>query len=85
MLILTRKIGQSFQIGDNIKITVTELSGDKVKIGIEAPQEFRVLREELCKTVESNQAAAVGASGDILRALAANLSGKQQSGSSVGE
>lgn len=76
MLILTRKSGQSFQIGDSIKVTITEISGDKVKIGIDAPQTLRVLREELCSTMESNRQAAGNVSGDALRALAANLSGR---------
>lgn len=74
MLILTRKSGQSFQIGENIKVTITEISGDKVKIGIDAPQTLRVLREELCRTMESNRQAAGGVSGSALRALVANLS-----------
>lgn len=76
MLILTRKSGQSFHIGDDIKITITEISGDKVRIGIDAPQALRVLREELCRTMESNRQAAGGASGAALRALAANLAKK---------
>lgn len=74
MLILTRKSGQSFQIGEDIKVTITEISGDKVKIGIEAPREMRVLREELGRTMESNRQAAAGVSEDTLRALAAKLS-----------
>lgn len=73
MLVLTRKIGQSFQIGEDIKVTITEVSGDKVKIGIDAPREMRVLRDELCRTMETNRQAVGGVSGDALRALAANL------------
>lgn len=76
MLILTRKTGQSFQIGDDIRVTITEISGDKVKIGIDAPQSLRVLREELCRTMESNRQAVAEVSGDVLRALAANLAKK---------
>lgn len=76
MLILTRKSGQSFMIGDDIKITLTEISGDKVKVGIEAPQRLRVLREELCRTMESNRQAAGGVNGAALRALAKNISAR---------
>ncbi|MEG1778435.1 MAG: carbon storage regulator CsrA, partial [Angelakisella sp.] len=54
MLILTRKIGESIFIGDSIEITVTEMSGDKVKIGINAPKEIAVLRSELRQTVDAN-------------------------------
>lgn len=73
MLILTRKSGQSFQIGDNITVTITEISGDRVKIGIEAPREMRVLREELQQTMSSNREAVIDVKGDTLRALAATL------------
>ena len=73
MLILTRKMGQAFQIGDEITITITEISGDRVKVGIDAPKQMRVLREELGQTVSSNRQAVTGVPGDTLRALAANL------------
>lgn len=46
MLILTRDIGQQLRIGEDIIIAVVGLSGDQVKIGIEAPRSVRVLREE---------------------------------------
>lgn len=78
MLILTRRQGESFCIGDDIKITITELSGDKVKtakIGIEAPKTMRVLREELIQTISSNQQAMTDgfASKQALRELAARV------------
>lgn len=73
MLILTRKNGQSFQIGDDIIVTVIEISGDKAKIGIDAPRDLRVLREELCQTMKSNRQAAGSVTEDTLRKLAANL------------
>lgn len=73
MLILARKTGESLVIGDNIEITITEVSGDKVKIGITAPKEITVLRKELCQTVDANRQAAAAVSGDALRLLAANF------------
>lgn len=73
MLILTRKPGQGFLIGDDIEITVTEISGDKVRIGIDAPKHIKVLRTELSQTVESNQQAAGKADSGSLRALAQGL------------
>lgn len=73
MLILTRKSGQSFSIGDDVKITITEISGDKVRIGIDAPASVKVLREELGLTVTANQQAIGAVDGGALRALAANL------------
>lgn len=47
MLVLTRKRGQSFRIADDVKITVVRIARDRVRIGIEAPREIRILREEL--------------------------------------
>jgi carbon storage regulator len=58
MLILSRKPGQSFRINGNIEITVVDISGDKVKIGIEAPREMKILRNELIDTMEQNKIAA---------------------------
>ena len=49
MLVLTRKLGERIRIGENIEITVTSLSEHRVKIGIEAPRETKVLRGELDK------------------------------------
>lgn len=73
MLILTRKTGQGFTIGDNIEITITEVSGDKVRIGINAPREVKVLRSELSQTMEQNVQAAGKADVGALRALAMGL------------
>ncbi len=47
MLVLSRKINEEIVIGDNIKVTVLKLKGNTVRIGIEAPNDVRVLRAEL--------------------------------------
>ena len=47
MLILTRKLKESIQIGPNIKITVTEIRGGAVRIGVDAPHNTRIMRAEL--------------------------------------
>lgn len=47
MLVLTRKNDESIQIGDNITVKIIQADRNKVRIGIEAPQEVRVLRSEL--------------------------------------
>ena len=47
MLILARKPGQSILIGDNIEITVCQVNGNQVKLGIAAPKEVSVDREEI--------------------------------------
>lgn len=59
MLVLTRKQNESIVISDNICITVLKVSGNTVRLGIEAPQEVKVLRGELvpCEmNVDSRQA-----------------------------
>lgn len=58
MLILTRKVGESLLLNDEIEIKVTEIQGDRVRIGIEAPRNYRIIRKELRQTVESNREAA---------------------------
>ncbi len=47
MLVLTRKNGQSINIGDNIKITAINIGKNSVEIGIDAPSSVKILREEL--------------------------------------
>lgn len=58
MLILTRKKGESVKIGDEIEIFITEVKGDKVRIGISAPENMKITRTELYLTVENNKEAA---------------------------
>ena len=58
MLILTRKKGESIKIGDEIEIFITEVKGDKVRIGISAPENMKITRTELYLTVENNKEAA---------------------------
>ncbi len=52
MLILTRKLGKSVVIGDNIKITVTDIKNGQIKLGITAPRDVTVNREEVVKEIK---------------------------------
>ncbi len=55
MLVLTRKTNEVIVVGDDIRISVLDIDGDKVKIGVEAPISMRIFREELIKqTGEEN-------------------------------
>jgi len=55
MLVLSRKQHQSLVIGENIKITVLELKGNQVRIGIDAPESITVHREEILnKTIKDS-------------------------------
>jgi len=47
MLVLSRKEGERIRVGDSVLVTVVRLAGDKVRIGIEAPGNVSVLRDEL--------------------------------------
>ena len=47
MLVLTRKIGDSILIGDSIKIQIVHVKGCQVRVGIEAPKEVQIVREEI--------------------------------------
>ena len=75
MLILSRRPGESLTIGDDVVVTVVGVSGNQIRLGITAPREVRVLREEVYKAVrEENQAAANGLDsnrslGDAVRQL----------------
>jgi hypothetical protein len=53
MLILSRKTNQKILIGNDIELTIIEVKGEQVKIGIEAPQEIQVFRQELYKEIQA--------------------------------
>ena len=60
MLVLTRKVGDRILIGDDIVLTVVEVRGDSVRVGIEAPRGVKIQRHEIVDAVaEANAAAAV--------------------------
>ncbi|MGB8657270.1 MAG: carbon storage regulator CsrA [Candidatus Zixiibacteriota bacterium] len=66
MLILTRKLGESVTIGDEIKITILGVRGRQVRLGIIAPQKVTIHREEIYfKIQEENKKAAASAMGEV--------------------
>ena len=63
MLILTRKSGESILIGHGIRVTVVDIRGRRVQLGVEAPKELLVYREELYERImEENRRAASSSS-----------------------
>jgi carbon storage regulator len=55
MLILTRRIGESVMIGDDVKISVLGIKGNQIRLGISAPREVAVHREEIFQRIQSEQ------------------------------
>lgn len=69
MLILTRRRGESIVIGDDIEIHVLEVSGDAIRIGIEAPREIPVHRREIYDAIQEENIAAARAAAEMSRQL----------------
>ncbi len=59
MLALTRRARESITIGNDVKITIIRVAGNQVRIGIEAPRNVAVCREELYKAIRAKQASAL--------------------------
>jgi carbon storage regulator len=57
MLVISRRNGQSIQIGDNTTVTILEIGFSQIKIGIDAPREVKILRMELVKEDEDGTSA----------------------------
>ena len=58
MLILTRRVGESLMIGDEINVTVLGIRGNQVRIGVNAPKEVAVHREEIYERIKQEQTGA---------------------------
>ena len=52
MLILTRRVGETLMIGDSVSVTVLGVKGNQVRIGITAPKDVAVHREEICQRIQ---------------------------------
>lgn len=73
MLVIRRRTGQALYVGDRVQIRVMELNANRVVLGIEAPAEVTILREEIRQAAEQNEQAARTIATGVVRSLAAKL------------
>jgi len=66
MLVLSRKCGQSFFLGDDIEVVILEVQNDRIKVGINAPEQVRIVRKELKEIEKVNLDAANSAGAALL-------------------
>lgn len=76
MLILSRKKNEQIVIADNITVTVLEIDGDKIKLGIDAPNDVRVFRKELIEEVKHTNEESTGATVSLMEELKAKMKSK---------
>ena len=69
MLVLTRKLGESIAIDDHSKIRVVQIKGKQVRLGIEAPKDTKIHREEVYLAIQQQNQASAEASSDRTRAV----------------
>ena len=73
MLVLTRKLGESIAIDDHIKIVVVQIKGKQVRLGIKAPKETKIHREEVYKAIQEQNIEAAQAGISEINKLADEL------------
>jgi carbon storage regulator len=70
VLVLTRKLGESITIDDHIKIRIEKIRGKQVRLGIEAPRDTRIYREEVYNAIKHQNQESSKTNADASRALA---------------
>lgn len=73
MLVLTRKIGESIAIDDHIKIRVVQIKGKQVRLGIEAPKDTKIHREEVYLSIQEQNKQSISTSSDKAQEVAKML------------
>lgn len=76
MLVLTRKLGESITIDDHIKIVVVQIKGKQVRLGIKAPKETKIHREEVYKAIQDQNVEASKSDLDDIHNLTQELNKK---------
>lgn len=78
MLILARRINERIVIGDDIYVSVVDIRGDQVKLGIEAPQQVKVYRHEVYEAIQRENREAAQSAGATLPSLDSYLKKRDQ-------
>jgi carbon storage regulator len=73
MLVLTRKIGEGIVIGDDVKITIVEMKGGSIRIGIDAPRDKKIYRQEVFDRIAAENRDAANWNMTDLESLTDNL------------
>lgn len=73
MLVLTRKLGESIAIDDHIKIRVVQIKGKQVRLGIEAPKDTKIHREEVYMAIQDQNQQSADISSDKTRSISKML------------
>ena len=85
MLVLTRKLGETIRIGDQVKITVLEVRAGQVKLGIDAPPDIKVHREEVYTRIQAENRRAGKSDPKSVRGTARELRGQRPTSRGPGE
>ncbi|MFL6062418.1 MAG: carbon storage regulator CsrA [Marmoricola sp.] len=78
MLVLSRKVGESVVIGEDVTVTILEVRGDIVRVGIDAPRSVAVHRAELLEQLESSNRDAASPSEDAVASLSKALKSRPE-------
>ena len=70
MLVLTRKLGELIRVGDAVTVRVLEVKGNQVRLGVEAPTEVRIYREEVYRAIRKENEEAALREGEALESAA---------------
>jgi len=72
MLVLTRKTGETIQIGNHIEVTILSVQGDQIKLGINAPKDIEIHRKEIYLSIQESNNEAASVSNNVLDQLKIN-------------
>jgi carbon storage regulator len=78
MLILSRRLNECIMIGDEVEISVVDIKGDQIKLGIQAPRSIKIYRKEVYQAIQQENIAAVKAEPAALPSLDSLLKSKKK-------